>query len=90
MGIGGGHLLVLLGREDAGDEFAFGGLAGDDDVVGELAFAGVEAELGFAFGGVLAVAVKTVFGEDRADVVGVIDRRRCRRGGRGHEGDDEK
>jgi hypothetical protein len=53
VGIGGGHLLVLFGREDAGDEFAFVGLAGDDDVVDPLALAGVEPELGFAFRGVL-------------------------------------
>lgn len=89
VGIGGGHLLVLFGREDAGDEFAFVGLAGDDDVVDPLALAGVEPELGFAFRGVLAVAVKTIFREDGADVLGVVDRCWSRRGGRGHEGDDE-
>jgi len=66
--------------DDAGDEFALVGFAGDDR--GEAGFAAregrfleVEAEAGFAGGGVGAVAVVAVVGEDRLDFPTEVDRR---------------
>ena len=69
---------------DAGDEFAFLGVAGDDGGVGL-----VEPQFGFLFGG--AVALKAVFRENGAGEAGQTEGllfivAGC---GGGNEGDDE-
>jgi hypothetical protein len=73
-----GHDLVGVGGENAGDEFALFGIAGDDRSVagtggGEGGVADVEAEFAFAGGGVGAVAVVAVFREDGLDVAAEVD-----------------
>ncbi len=64
-----GHHLLLVVAENARDEFAVVGLAGDNGrkfgfAAGEGGVAAVEAQAGFAGGGVGAVAVITVFREE--------------------------
>jgi hypothetical protein len=58
--------------EDAGEEFAVFGLAGDDGasavVLGVGALGDVEAELGLALLFIGAVAIEALVGKDRADV----------------------
>ena len=68
VGVGRRHDFVRVRGDEAFDEFAFVGVAGDEGVFGEGGVADVEAEVGFAFIGVLAVAVEAVFAEDGADV----------------------
>ena len=75
--LGGRHFFLVVGGEDAGDEFAVGGVFFDDGgdarvAAFERAVAGVEAEAGSAIVGVGAVAVEAVFGEDGLDLAGEI------------------
>lgn len=70
VGLGRGHDLVGVVANDAGDEFAVVGFAGNEGDEagfsgGEGGVAAVEAEAAFAGLGVGAVAVIAVFGEDR-------------------------
>ncbi len=91
------HHVVLVGMGDAADQFALGGLAGDD---GESAGLGglegvgleVEAELGLALALVRAVAGEAVLGKDGADVAVEINRagRGGRRGGGGKGGPEQQ
>jgi len=85
VGVGRGHLLFGVLREQAEDELALFGFAGGDDeaavALGDGVVAFVEAELGLAVVGVLAVAVETVFREDGADVAVELEL-----GGRGGAG----
>eukprot|EP01035_Chromulina_nebulosa_P040790 gene40790-55137_t len=72
VGFSGRHAFLVIGGEEAKNDFAFVGLAGGDggitgtraDGVGAV----VEAEFALAVGGILAVALEAVFGENGADV----------------------
>ena len=93
VGTGRRHLLVRVFREETDEEFAVVGFAGGDDETA-VALAGgvvavVEAELGLAAVGVLAVAVKTIFGEDGADVAVEFESRGLASGRGGERGQDE-
>ena len=72
-----GHDLVGVGGEDALEEGAFFGVTGDDgDGAVVVGFGGgffVEAEAGFAFGFIGAVAEEAVFGEDGTDLAAEVD-----------------
>ena len=79
VGIRGWHEFVRVGVGEPGDEFAGGGVAGDDG--GFTGFGGfeggvadVEAETAFAVIGVGSVAVEAVVGEDGADVAVIAER----------------
>ena len=91
--IGGGHDLLGIVAQDAEDEFARVGFAGDDGgefgfSAGEGGVALVEAEAGFAVRGVGAVAVVAVLREDGLDVAIEADGRG--RGGTGERGDSDE
>ena len=79
-----GHDLVGVGGEDAREEGAFFGVTGDDgDGAVVVGFGGgfvVEAETGFAFGFIGAVAEEAVFGEDGTDLATEVDGVGCERG----------
>src|SRR5262249_37333680 len=76
---GGGHALVPVVGGDAGEQFALGRLAGDEDAFRTLG--GVEPQAGLALGPVGAVAVEAGVGEDRPDVA--VEGERGRPGGGG-------
>jgi hypothetical protein len=86
------HHVLFVGGEDAGDEFAVGGITLDDRgdaglAALEGAVARVEAETGLAVRGIGAVAVETVFGEDGLDLAGEIHGGPGGGGGRGGDGE---
>src|SRR5689334_21965842 len=67
------HDVIGISRRDAADESAFLRFAGNDG--GLAVFAGkdgvvkaIEPQIGFAGGGISAVARETVFGKDRPNV----------------------
>ena len=86
VGVRGRHDFVRVRGDETFDEFAFVGVAGDEGVFGDGGVAGVEAEVGFTFIAVLAVAVEAVFAEDGADVA--IEGDLCGWGGE-REGSEE-
>ena len=72
------HHFLFVGGENAGDEFAVGGLFFDDRgdaglTALECAVAGVETKAGLAIAGVGAVAVEAIFGENGLDLAGEVD-----------------
>jgi hypothetical protein len=80
------HDLVGISSEDALDDAAAVGLAGHNGGFTRFQtccgrFADIEAEAGFAFVGVLPVAVKAVLREDWADVAVKLDGFGFRAGG---------
>ena len=62
------HQLVLVGGDDAFDERADLGLAGDERFLGQGGLAEVEAQLALAVRLILAVAAEAVVREDGQDV----------------------
>ena len=71
--LGGRHDVVLVRRQDSADQLAFLQIPGHHRAFarfggGERRLPRVEPQLALAFVGVRAVAGKTVFGQDRADV----------------------
>jgi len=85
--IGRGHNFLGVGAEDAGDEFALFGLAGDDGgetgtAAGEGGLVQIQTEAGLAGACVGAVAVVAIVGEDRLYFPTEVD-------GLGGEGGDD-
>src|SRR5205823_4122163 len=70
-----------VGREDAADQLALVGLAGDEGFGLHRRVALVQAQAGLAAGAVGAVAGEAVLRQDRPDVTVVLDRSR---GGANH------
>lgn len=73
-----GHQVILIGSQDAVDEFAFVGFPGHDG--GFAGFGGfegviaeVESEAAFDFLGVGAVAREAIIGEEWADIAIELD-----------------
>ena len=66
------HHLVGVGRRQTFDELARSGVAGHEGFLLQRGVADVEAQLGLALVAVRAVAVETVLGQNRTDVLVVI------------------
>lgn len=67
------HVIVFILGEDAGDEFRFPGLAGNDGVEPGGSFEGVEPEVGFALFFIEAMTEETIVRENGANVAIVAD-----------------
>ena len=67
------HHVIRVRGEDAHDQFALLGLAGNDRAFAQRDFAVIEAQLGFALVRVRAVAMKAVLRKDRANVAIEVD-----------------
>lgn len=86
VGISGRHLLIIQRGKNARDEITVIRLMRNNDLMAQLALAGVEAQFGFTLGGILTVTVKTIFGQNRPNILGVVHGWRGRDRASGSEG----